>query len=323
MFIPIFLFLIGLAMLVKGGDLFVDGAVGFARRFSIPELIIGATVVSIGTTLPEITVSATSALGGHGDMAYGNAIGSIICNTALVAALSATLRPTKIDREALKLPAIFFFIAAVIYIGAAYALGRFSLGIGLLLLSVAAFYMLLLFLRAKKDLHSGNKLPPKSEENNVKSWKLAVSLVIGAALIAVGADLLVENGTVIARELGISESVIAITFIAIGTSLPELVTAITAAIKGHSALSLGNVLGANLFNLSLASGVAALLSPFDLPVTSEFFGINSSLIIDLPVMLFAMALLTVPALMRGKIFRYQGVVLLMTYLGFCILKFTL
>lgn len=321
MFIPIFLFLLGLVMLVKGGDLFVDGAEGIARKFAIPELIIGATVVSVGTTLPEITVSVTSALGGHGEIAYGNAIGSIICNASLVAALSVALRPTEADREVLKLPTVFFFIASVIYIGAAYTFGRFSLWIGLALLAVFVMYMVFLLFEIKAELKGKKDRCVGTDINGGRVWKLTLSLIAGAALIAVGADLLVDNGTLIARELGVSESVIALTFIALGTSLPELVTAITAIAKGHGALSLGNVIGANLLNLSLASGVAAVLSPFNIPNESELLGINSSLVIDLPVMLFSMAFLTVPALIRGRLERYQGIVLLVVYVAFCVLKF--
>ena len=321
MFIPIFLFLLGLGMLVKGGDLFVDGAVGFAGRFAIPELVIGATVVSIGTTLPEITVSVTSALGGHGEIAYGNAIGSIICNTSLVSALSAALRPSEVDRGTLKLPVVLFFIASLVYIGAAYALGGFGRWVGLILLAVFISYVLLLLIRGRgegeRDMGGG-----KGEKKS-STWKLLVSLVAGAALIAIGADLLVDNGTVIARELGVSPSVIALTFIALGTSLPELVTAIAAIAKGHGAISLGNVIGANLLNLSLATGTASVLAPFDVPNESEIFGMNESLIIDLPVMLFVMAFLTVPALIRGRLERYQGVVLLTVYACFCVLKFVI
>jgi len=319
MFIPIFLFLLGLGMLVKGGDLFVDGAVGFAGRFAIPELVIGATVVSIGTTLPEITVSVTSALGGHGEIAYGNAIGSIICNTALVSALSVALRPSEVDRGTLKLPVVLFFIASLVYIGAAYALGGFGRWVGLILLAVFISYVLLLLIRGR----GGSDIGGSKDEKKSSTWKLLVSLAAGAALIAIGADLLVDNGTVIARELGVSPSVIALTFIALGTSLPELVTAIAAIAKGHGAISLGNVIGANLLNLSLATGTASVLAPFDVPSEAEILGMNASLIIDLPVMLFVMAFLTVPALIRGRLERYQGVVLLTVYACFCVLKFVI
>ena len=153
--------------------------------------------------------------------------------------------------------------------------------------------------------------------------KDAVLLAAGAALIAVGANLLVDNGTLIAQALGVPESVIALTFVALGTSLPELVTAITSLAKGHGALSLGNVIGANLFNLVLVSGVSVSLAPFPIPQSSEIAGLNASLVLDLPVMFLVMALLTLPALRRGKLSRVQGLVLLAVYAAFCAAQFTL
>ncbi|MBR1919557.1 MAG: sodium:calcium antiporter, partial [Spirochaetales bacterium] len=146
-------------------------------------------------------------------------------------------------------------------------------------------------------------------------------LVLGAALIALGANLLIDNGTIIARELGVPESVIALTFIALGTSLPELVTAITALVKGHSDLSLGNVIGANLFNLVLVSGLATVLSPFTLPQGKLAFGMNASLVVDIPLMLSVMLIMTVPALLKGRLYRAQGVLLLLIYASFCLFQF--
>ena len=148
-------------------------------------------------------------------------------------------------------------------------------------------------------------------------------LVIGAIAIAIGARLLVDNATTIARELGVSETVIGLTIVALGTSLPELITAITSLIKGHGSLSLGNIIGANLFNLVLVSGAAITISPFDLPVSGMINGINSSLIIDIPVMLAVMLILTVPTLIKEKLSRWQGVSLLGIYAAFCVIQFTL
>ena len=145
----------------------------------------------------------------------------------------------------------------------------------------------------------------------------------GSVLIAVGARLLVDNGTLIAQALGVPESVIALTFVALGTSLPELVTAITALVKGHGALSLGNVIGANLFNLVLVSGVSITLAPFAIPQGATIAGRNASLVMDIPVMLAVMLLLTVPALAKGRLYRLQGILLLVIYGAFCAVQFTL
>ena len=153
--------------------------------------------------------------------------------------------------------------------------------------------------------------------------KAAVLLVVGAALIAVGANLLVNNGTLIAQAMGVPESVIALTFVALGTSLPELVTAITSLVKGHGALSLGNIIGANIFNLVLVCGASMTLAPFRIPQSSTIAGMNASLVLDIPLMLFVMAFLCLPALARKKLSRFQGIVLLAVYAAFCAIQFSM
>lgn len=322
MVVPVLLFIVGLICLVKGGDWFVDGAVGLARKFHLPELLIGATVVSIGTTLPEVMVSATSALDGHGEIAYGNAIGSVICNTALIAALTVAIRPGIIKKKTLRIPVLFFFGAAAFYAAIAYTSGYFSRGVGLLLLLIFVCYMITTVWQMKK---SPEKAPVEGgeAEEEMPIGKSILLLVIGAVVIAVGANLLVDNGTLIAQALGVPESVIALTFVALGTSLPELVTAITSLVKGHGALSLGNVIGANLFNIVLVSGVSVTLAPFSIPQSAVIFGQNASLVLELPVMFLVMLLLTVPALIRGKLSRVQGIALLCIYAVFVVIQFTL
>ena len=212
MLIPVLLFIVGLLCLIKGGDWFVDGATGIARRFHVPELLIGATVVSIGTTLPEVMVSTTSALTGHGEIAYGNAIGSVICNSALIAAIPIVAKPGKVDPKSLRTPVLFFFVAAAFYAGVAYTTGSFTRPVGIIVCNVMAMK---------------NAPAPEEEEEPEENASFAKELgllAVGAVLIAVGADLLVDNGTLIAQALGVPESVIALTFVALGTSLPELVT---------------------------------------------------------------------------------------------------
>lgn len=319
MIIPGILFVLGLLCLIKGGDWFVDGASALARRFHLPELLIGATVVSIGTTLPEVMVSTISAVSGHGEIAYGNAIGSVICNAALIAAITIAVRPGKVDPKTLKTPVAFFFAAAAIYCAAAYVFGRFTRVMGIIMLAMFVAYMVVNVLQMKNT-------PAEAHEDAEEEMPLAktlVLLVLGAVLIALGANLLVDNGTLIAQALGVPESVIALTFVALGTSLPELVTAITSLVKGHSDLSLGNVVGANVFNLVLVSGVSVTLAPFTVPQSATLFGINSSLVLELPVMLAVMLILTVPALCKGKLNRVQGILLLAIYAAFCAVQFTL
>ena len=322
MLIPVLLFIVGLLCLIKGGDWFVDGATGIARRFHVPELLIGATVVSIGTTLPEVMVSATSAVSGHGEIAYGNAIGSVICNTALIAALTIAIRPSEADRRSLRTPVIFFFIAAVFYAAIAYTNGAFTRLAGIVLLVMFVVYMVLTVRQSFRDtVQAGGA--DEAIDGTPSMGKDILLLVIGAAFIAVGANLLVNNGTLIAQGLGVPESVIALTFVALGTSLPELVTAITSLAKGHGALSLGNVIGANVFNLVLVSGVSVTLAPFSIPQNSTIAGMNASLVMDIPVMFAVMLLLTLPALIKGKLSRPQGIALLCIYAAFCAVQFSI
>ena len=331
--LPVLLFIVGLILLIKGGDWFVDGAVGIAHRFNMPEILIGATVVSIGTTLPEVMVSAGSAVKGIGSMAYGNALGSIICNTALIAAITIAVKPSDVDRKSMKTPVIFFTLAALVYVFISYFTGSFSRISGILLLILFVVYMIIAVKQALSitknpksevsDTESENNDNKEESKKESSVLKFLVLLIVGAALIAVGADLLVDNGTIIAERLGVPSTVIALTFVALGTSLPELVTAITSLIKGSGALSLGNIIGANMFNLVLVSGLSISLAPFDVPCDKLIGGINSSLVIDIPVMILVSCILIIPALIRGKMARIQGILMLAIYAAFCIFQFVI
>ena len=331
--LPVLLFIVGLILLIKGGDWFVDGAVGIAHRFNMPEILIGATVVSIGTTLPEVMVSAGSAVKGIGSMAYGNALGSIICNTALIAAITIAVKPSDVDRKSMKTPVIFFTLAALVYVFISYFTGSFSRISGILLLILFVVYMIIAVKQALSitknpksevsDTESENNDNKEESKKESSVLKFLVLLVVGAALIAVGADLLVDNGTIIAERLGVPSTVIALTFVALGTSLPELVTAITSLIKGSGALSLGNIIGANMFNLVLVSGLSISLAPFDVPCDKLIGGINSSLVIDIPVMILVSCILIIPALIRGKMARIQAILMLAIYAAFCIFQFVI
>ena len=402
MLIPVLLFAVGLVLLIKGGDWFVDGATGIAHRFHIPEILIGATVVSIGTTLPEVMVSATGAMQGSGAMAYGNAIGSIICNTSLIAALTIAIRPANADKKALRFPVIFFFGAMAFYAFTAYFFNEFARWTGIVLLCGFLAYMTVLVIHAVKEMKPkpseidkdfiSDVLDDEVAEEDQGSkgdfigflivgasliaaqiinivangglmtdtssfgafvgfylsgivgiilaaigiLKAAINeklgfvlnsnvlfLILGAAVIALGADLLVDNGIIIAEELGVPQTVISLTFVALGTSLPELVTAVTALLKGHSSLSLGNVIGANIFNLVLVSGTAITINPFVVPAEKLVQGMNASLVIDIPVVFVVMGLLTIPSLIRGKLSRWQGITLLCIYAAFCVFQFAL
>lgn len=348
MVLPIIWLIVGFVLLIKGGDWFVDGASGIARRFRLPEILIGATVVSIGTTLPEVMVSAGAAMQGSGSIAYGNAIGSIICNTALISALTIAIKPGPAARKSMVAPVAFFFTAAGIYCVSSYVFGTFSRMTGIILLCMFVVYMVTTVMRMKKsavsvetvkleemvgsmvseqtlEAQTGEDYTVESVTTGTKDSfiKDFVMLVLGAILIAFGANLLIDNATLIAENFGVPEKVIGLTIVALGTSLPELVTAITSLIKGHGSLSLGNIIGANLFNLVLVSGTAITINPFDVPVSSCIAGINSSLVLDIPIMLGVMLILTVPTLIKQKLSRWQGILLLCIYAAYSILLFVM
>ena len=380
MLVSVQLFAVGLVLLIKGGDWFVDGATGIAKRFNLPDIVVGATVVSIGTTLPEVMVSTTGALAGSGAMAYGNAIGSIICNTALIAAISITCNPGPVNVKSMRTPAIFFFMSAALYCFAAYVLGFFPRWMGIVMLTIFVCYMLLTVRNGLKNPDTAGEEEDEEEsagmpwagiiligvvallvalsgnffeatpvwfagvmavitvgfllfgskifkESNVtrQLWMELILLIAGAGIIAVGADLLVEHGQVIAIGLGVPATVVALLFVALGTSLPELVTTITSLKKGRASLGVGNVIGANVFNLVLVSGVSVTLAPFAVPNENTLLntGLNLSLVLDIPVMLGVMILMILPALMKKKLSRWQGAVLLAIYVAFCICQFTL
>ena len=313
------LFIIGVILLIKGGDWFVDSAIGIAKRFHVPEIIIGATVVSIGTTLPEVMVSVTAAMNNNGAIAYGNAIGSIICNTSLIAALTIAIRPAPVNKKAIVTPVIFFFVSAAIYIVAAYLFGRFDRWLGIVMLIVFGVYMTMTIYNGfKNPADEHNAAEPDSAEGSL--LKDIIVLILSAGLIAIGADMLEGSSVSLATMAGIPTEVVGVTIVALCTSLPELVTAITALVKGHGALSLGNIIGANIFNLVLVSGAAVTISPFVIPEGSKLFGYNTSQLIEIPLMVVVMALMTLPPLFKGKLRRWQGILLLGIYVAFVALQ---
>ncbi len=325
MLISVALFAVGLVLLIKGGDWFVDGATGIAKRFNLPDIVVGATVVSIGTTLPEVMVSTTGALQGSGAMAYGNAIGSIICNTALIAAISIIVNPGPVNTKSMKTPALFFFASAALYCVASYILGEFPRWMGFVMLTIFVIYTVL---TVRNGLKNPDEAEHEEEEEGGKPkalWQELLLLVVGAAVIAVGADLLVEHGQIIALGLGVPETVVALLFVALGTSLPELVTTITSLRSGHASLGVGNVIGANVFNLVLVSGVAVSLAPFEVPCENFLLdtGLNMSLVFEIPVMLGVMSLMIFPTLATKKLARWQGILLLAIYIAFCVCQFIL
>lgn len=306
----VILFMAGLILICLGGDKLVDAAVAIAKKLGIPQIVVGATIVSLGTTLPEILVSTTAAFSGSAAIAAGNAFGSIICNTALIAGLTQTIRPAeKVEAASIRWRSIFFFAVLVAMNLYGYITGAFGRGIG--------FVMLLLFvvyacLNIKRSGQEGENAEEENAED-VSVPKQLLILVVCAALLYIGANLLVDNGIFIADAVGIPERVIAVTFIALGTSLPELVTSIVSLIKGFGNVGLGNIIGANILNMLLVIGIPAAVAGIPLE--------SSTVTVDMPLALLVMAVLFGPIMIRKKSSRIQGILLLGIYVIYCITSF--
>ncbi len=329
LFWTIVLFLVGLGLICIAGDKFVDAAVAIAKRLKIPEIVVGATIVSLGTTLPEILVSTTAAVGSaqSPEISVGNALGSIICNTALIAGIGQLIRPAKeVKAKSVGWRMIFFLAAAVVlfltvlftpesdFINKSgvteHAVGTVIRAVGIALILGFALYA---FLSIKlKDSDGVAELD--EAEKIMPMWAAILILAVSAAALFVGAKLLVDNGQELALRMGVPERVVAVTFIALGTSLPELVTTVTSSIKGQGDVGLGNIIGANLFNMLLVIGIPSA-------ITGNIVFTAKAQYIDLPLALLAMVALIVPMLIRKKGSRIQGALLLLGYIGYCVYSF--
>ena len=310
--IPYILFFLGFVMLVKGGDWFVDASVWTARVTGLPEVIIGATIVSIATTLPELFVSAIASFEGHPDIALGNAVGSVICNTGLILGVTTLISPSRIIN-----PRIFclngFLLAAYglvfCYLAAD---GMISKADSVLLLLLFAAYILtnIAVIRYKKSdsrigSNPGTRPVPRDTALNLAKFALGITLIV------LGADMLVEYGSAIAILIGVPERVISLTLIALGTSLPELATSLSALMKGHKFISMGNIVGANILNLSMVMGVSSHFA--DMPVKPH------TLYLDLPVTVILIALLLVPCMIKKRTSRPQSVLMVSIYAAYILL----
>lgn len=255
-FLQLLLLILGFVMLVKGADFFVDGAAGIAGKFGIPQLIIGLTIVAMGTSAPEAAVSITSALKGSADISIGNVLGSNIMNVLIILGLTAVLTNVAVQASTLKYEMPFMIAMTVVLGVLGYTGGKIVLWEGIVLWVFFILYLLYL-LRMQKN--SDEARDEAAESSPV--WKLLLSLVLGAIVVVWGSNIAVDAATAIARFVGLSERIIGLTIIALGTSLPELVTSVTAARKGQADLAIGNIVGSNIFNILFVIGTTALITP--------------------------------------------------------------
>ncbi|MCI8519230.1 MAG: calcium/sodium antiporter [Clostridia bacterium] len=264
MWVAIFWILVGFALLIKGADFLVEGASNIAKKFHIPEIIIGLTIVSIGTSMPEMFVSLTSSIDGYSDMAMGNVIGSNVCNLLLILGLSTIIRPVKFQKETRLIEIPMCLIITFLFLVLCNIEGGISRTDGIILLTCFTLFIGYTIFMGIKGENFDKEVEQKDKDDNSKDISLVKSIIfviLGAVGLKFGGDFTVDNAVVIAKMFGISEQIISLTILAIGTSLPELVTSVTAAIKGNSDIAIGNIIGSNIFNMLFIIGVTSLIKP--------------------------------------------------------------
>ncbi len=299
--IPILILIVGMALLIKGADFFVEGASNIAKALKIPSLVIGLTLVSIGTSMPEFSVSLTASLEGANDLSFGNIVGSNIFNTFVVIGVSAMFTPLVVSKNMQKydlpiLAGIYVLLALFSFV---ISKGTIVLWESIIIFSLTFIYTIFLILREKK-----NATEEETNEKKKPWWLNLIILVIGLAAIIFGGKLVVNSASDIALELGMSEMLIGLTVVAIGTSLPELVTSIVAAKKGENDIAVGNAIGSCIFNVILILGFCSILAPANVDVQSIF---------DVVVMFITVVVVFVFSFKSKKINGVQGIIMCAMY----------
>lgn len=301
----IILLVLGFVLLIKGADWFVDGAAGLAARFGIPELVIGLTIVAMGTSAPEAAVSITSALAGSAGITVGNVVGSNIMNILLILGLTAVVIPIPIQRSTQRFEIPFMIAISVIFLVEGYLGGSITRPEGLILWGAFVLYFIYLLILSKKSKETQSEDEPKKNRN---IFLQLLGIVVGAVAIVFGSDFVVDGATEIAKLIGMSDRIIGLTVVAFGTSLPELVTSVTAARKGSADIAIGNIVGSNIFNLLFVAGTTAVITPVVFA---------SNFIVDTLVSIAAAVLLLITVLNKDKkIKRWGGVAMLIAYAGY-------
>lgn len=298
-------FLIGLLFICKGGDWFVDASTYIARAFGIPKYIIGATIVSFSTTMPEMIVSVAAALKGSSVMAIGNAVGSVSANTGIILGISLICLPAAIRREEYLMKNLLY-LGCLVMLLISFQDNIFSPSDSILLILSGILFL-------SMNVKNAVKTRKEKEQKRIVKKELTKNLiyfVLGAAAIVAGSHLLIQSACEIAKQLHISEDIISVTILAMGTSLPEFVTTITAIIKKESALSVGNIVGANVIDTAFILPVCTL-------ITGEHLSVGTQMkLIDLPICLILSAIALLPMLFRQKIGRQDGIIVLLIYIAY-------
>ena len=313
--LTIVLFVIGLLLIIKGGDWFVDAASWMAEASGMPKFLIGATIVSVATTLPEIIVSSMAAAEGSTDIAIGNAIGSVTANIGLIMAISLLFLPAVIQRKQFAFKGTLM-VGSCVLLWALCLDGQLTIAESFLVLALFAAYIVENVHTAKLESRNAGEEREAVDKSGKALRKNIGLFALGAVCLVAGSRLLVDNGTELARLLGVSERIIAVTMVAIGTSLPELVTAITAIVKKQTSMSVGNILGANIIDVTVILPICAFIGG-KLTIAAE--SLQQTLYLDMPVCVIETALAVVPTLIFKKFQKWQGALMLCVYIAYLIL----
>lgn len=317
MVVPILLIILGFVLLIKGADFLVDGASSLAKRFNIPDIIIGLTIVSIGTSMPELFVSSTSAMNGSSDMAIGNIIGSNLCNLLMILGISTIIKPVKFQKETRLIEIPLCLIITIIFAIFCNTSGTISRIEALILIFLFVLFIIYTIIMGKKgkEFDAENAIIEIKEDNKPLSLKKSIILIVlGIVGLKIGGDLTVENATNLARMFNVSEKIIGLTILAIGTSLPELVTSVTAAIKGNSDIAIGNIIGSNIFNILLIIGVSAIISPLTYNFTYN---------IQIAILVLSTIVLSIFPIIppKNEMSRFNGLIYLIIYIIYMVILF--
>ncbi len=308
--IAVLLFLLGLALIIKGGDWFLNGAVWIAEATGVPRFIIGATVVSLATTLPELTVSLTGVLQGEVDLAVGNAVGSVTANLGLILGISLVCIPSRVSRKQFEFKAFLMVCAAALLLVLCRS-GVLTLLPGLLLFVIFGLYLWSNLRDARSGMAENRPARGRTVSRRQMTGKLAL-FALGIAAIVIGSRLLIDYGSELALLMGVPSSIIGVTMVAVGTSLPELVTTLTAIAKKEASMSVGNIIGANVIDLTMILPACTAVSGGQLTIGGQ------TTALDLPVCLLLCCAAVLPPLLMERFYRWQGVIMLGMYAGYVV-----
>lgn len=300
----VILLIVGFVLLMKGADWFVEGAAQGAAKFGIPQIVIGLTIVAMGTSLPEASVSITSAMKGSADITMGNVLGSNIMNVLLILGITALICviPVQKSTQCYEIPFLLFI--TVLIVGMGYIGGSINRAEGIVLVLLMVLYLLYL----RRQVKMGNAIEEEEESDKpLKGWQMILGILLGIVMISLGSDFVVDSATIIAGAMGVSERIIGLTVIALGTSLPELVTSVTAAFKGKTDIAVGNIVGSNIFNILFVAGITAVITPVSF---------RASFLTDGIVAIVTVIVLLLCTLHKNRLFRVSGIIMLALYAAY-------